>query len=239
VGDHRVHPDRRVPNIDRCSMSFKGIFTSISRISLVAITSIIGILILLGYFFPTPALTYLRTILLNWAVILTGVAVFLGVGNLLLLHYKKIQHKQKDAIYSIIMIVAMAVTLLLGLAGRYIPLSETLYNGIFNYVQLPIEASLMAILVVTLTYAAIRLLRRRPNLLSIVFLLSALFILFFTVSVPFLGEVIPGLSAIFRPVLSQVLAAAGARGILLGVALGILATGLRVLFGADRPYGGK
>jgi hypothetical protein len=114
-----------------------------------------------------------------------------------------------------------------------------LYNGIFNYVQLPIEASLMAILVVTLTYAAIRLLRRRPNLLSIVFLLSALFILFFTVSVPFLGEVIPGLSAIFRPVLSQVLAAAGARGILLGVALGILATGLRVLFGADRPYGGK
>jgi hypothetical protein len=29
---------------------------------------------------------------------------------------------------------------------------------------------------------------------------------------------------------------AGARGILLGVALGIIATGLRVLLGADRPY---
>jgi hypothetical protein len=29
---------------------------------------------------------------------------------------------------------------------------------------------------------------------------------------------------------------AGARGILLGVALGIIATGLRILLGADRPY---
>jgi hypothetical protein len=31
---------------------------------------------------------------------------------------------------------------------------------------------------------------------------------------------------------------AGARGILLGVALGSLTTGLRILIGADRPYSG-
>jgi hypothetical protein len=31
----------------------------------------------------------------------------------------------------------------------------------------------------------------------------------------------------------------GARGILIGVSLGILTTGLRVLFGTDRPYGGN
>jgi hypothetical protein len=220
-------------------MKSKGLFSSISRISLVAITSIFGVLVLLGYFFPTPALTYLRIILMNWAVILTGVAVFIGVGNLLLVHSKKIQHKQKDSFYSIIMIVALVITFLLGLAGRYVPVSATLYNGIFSYVQLPVEASLMAILVVTLTYAAIRLLRRKLNLLSIVFLLSALLILFTTVSVPLLGEAFPSISALLRPFISQVLATAGARGILLGVALGILATGLRVLLGADRPYGGK
>jgi DNA-binding beta-propeller fold protein YncE len=39
--------------------------------------------------------------------------------------------------------------------------------------------------------------------------------------------------------IAQVLAGAGARGILLGMALGILTTGLRILFGADRPYGGN
>jgi hypothetical protein len=96
----------------------------------------------------------------------------------------------------------------------------------------------MALLAVTLTYASIRLLRRRLNLLSVIFLITALLILFGTASLPFLGEV-PGLSAVVRPIIAQVFAAAGARGILIGVALGTLATGLRILFGADRPYGDK
>jgi len=42
-----------------------------------------------------------------------------------------------------------------------------------------------------------------------------------------------------RPFIAQVMAGAGARGILLGMALGTLTTGLRILFGADRPYGGN
>jgi hypothetical protein len=41
-----------------------------------------------------------------------------------------------------------------------------------------------------------------------------------------------------RAWISQVWAAGGARGILLGVALGATATGLRVLLGTERPYGG-
>jgi hypothetical protein len=35
------------------------------------------------------------------------------------------------------------------------------------------------------------------------------------------------------------LSGGGARGLLLGIALGTLLTGLRVLFGVDRPYGGN
>ena len=96
----------------------------------------------------------------------------------------------------------------------------------------------MALLAVTLTYASIRLLRRRLNLLSVIFLVTAVLILLGTAPLPFLGT-IPGLSDLVRPFISQVLAAAGARGILLGVALGTLTTGIRILFGADRPYGGN
>jgi len=109
---------------------------------------------------------------------------------------------------------------------------------IFNAIQLPVEASLMALLAVTLTYASIRLLRRRLNLLSVIFLLTALLVLFGTTSLPFLGEV-PGLGGFMRQIITPIFATAGARGILLGVALGTLTTGLRVLLGADRPYGGK
>jgi hypothetical protein len=53
------------------------------------------------------------------------------------------------------------------------------------------------------------------------------------IEVPFLhGEM--GL----RSLLVQIPAVAGARGVLLGVALGAIATGLRILMGVDRPYGG-
>ena len=95
----------------------------------------------------------------------------------------------------------------------------------------------MALLAVTLTYASIHLLKRRFNLLSVIFLVTALLILLGTAPLPFLG-VIPGLSDWVRPFITRVMAAAGARGILIGVALGTLTTGLRILFGADRPYGG-
>jgi hypothetical protein len=38
--------------------------------------------------------------------------------------------------------------------------------------------------------------------------------------------------------ITQVWALGGLRGILIGVALGTIATGLRILLGSDRPYSG-
>jgi len=219
-------------------VNLKGLFATISRSWLTAIAIAFGVLALIGYFFTSTILTGLRLLLLDLAVILAGFAVFVGVANLLNVHSKKIKRHDKSASYSTLLIIVLIVTFLLGLVARFFPAVNPLFNGAFNYIQLPVEASLMAILAVTLTYAAVRLLRRRFNWLSVVFLVTALLIIFGTVSLPFLGEV-PGLSGLVRPLLSQVFAASGARGILLGVGLGTLAMGLRVLFGADRPYGGK
>jgi hypothetical protein len=106
---------------------------------------------------------------------------------------------------------------------------------IFNNIQLPVETSLMAILAVILIYAGVRLSGRRLNLFTIVFLVTAVVILL--VSGPLFGIDLPGLVEL-RAWIARVPAAAGARGILLGVALGIVATGLRLLSGSDRPYRG-
>jgi len=95
----------------------------------------------------------------------------------------------------------------------------------------------MGLLTVSLIYAAIRLLRRRADLMSVVFLVTALLLILASATLPF-GN-IPVLGNLVRPWITQILALGGARGILIGVALGTLTTGLRVLFGADRPYGGN
>jgi len=200
-----------------------------------------GILVLAGYFIPLPFLTDLRTYLVDTAVILAAFALFVGIFNLLIVHWNKIHLKQKGMAYSVVLIISMVTTFLLGLV---LGPQNVWVSNIFNYVQLPVEASLMALLAVTLTYASIRLLRRRLNLLSIVFIVTGLLMLLSTAPLPFLGNLfvingVPLLSGYLRLFIAQVLAAGGARGILLGVALGTLTTGLRILFGADRPYGGK
>ena len=207
-------------------MKLKGLLST-------AVAIATGLIVLVGYFVEIPILVNLRVTILNWVILLAAVALFVGLFNLLAVHADKIRNKQKGGIYSLVLIFSLLTTLILGLWLRP---DHALMALIFNAIQLPVETSLMAMLVVTLTYASIRLLRRRNNLISIIFLVTALLILLGTAPLPFVGYV-PILSDLIRPFIAQVLAAAGARGILIGVALGSLTTGLRVLFGADRPYG--
>ncbi len=197
-----------------------------------AVAIAVGLLVLAGYF--VPALAGLQSLLLDWAMILAGAAALVGVFNLISVHGEKIRKRETGSVYSALLILTLFATFIFGLLlGPEHPAMRMVVSGVI----VPIEASLMAIVAVTLLYAAIRLLRRRLDLMSVVFLVSALLILVGSASLPF-GE-IPILGDMLRPWMTQVLALGGARGILIGVALGILTTGLRVLTAVDRPYGGK
>jgi hypothetical protein len=212
-------------------VKIKGLFST-------AIAILCGLVVLAGYFVRLDVLVNASKTLVMWAVILMGFAVLLGIINLLIVHIRNVTHKQKGSLYSFILIFAMLVTFVIGLMSRSFPNVSPAFDFAFRAVQIPVEKSLMALLVVTLTYASIRLLRRRLSVFSIIFIVTGLLILLGTAPLPFLGDT-PLVSDILRPAITQVLAASGARGILIGVALGALTTGLRVLFGADRPYGGK
>jgi hypothetical protein len=206
---------------------------NLSTLVLALIAILSGVIVLVGYFVPIPAFVTVRTIFTGWAMVLATVAIMLGVFSLLSVHLRKL--RTKEAFYSFLLIVSLVATFaLVLLRGSTDPISVLVYNS----VQVPVEASLMALLAVTLLYATIRLLRWRADLMGIIFILTALVIVLGTAPLPILGSV-PIISEYVRPVIAQVFAAAGARGILMGVALGTLMTGLRILFGADRPYGSK
>lgn len=202
------------------------------RIVALVLAVLVGLIVLVGYFIP--ALAPLQNILLNWAIILAGSAALVGVLNLILVHGTKISQREKGTVYSSILLVCLFATLLFGLV---LGPDNTNIRLLVNAVIIPVEASLMALLAVTLVYASVRLLRRRANLMSVLFLATALLMLVGSATLPF-GE-IGALNNFLRPWFQHVLALGGARGILIGVALGTLTTSLRVLFGADRPYGGK
>lgn len=193
----------------------------------------VGIVVLLGYFLQIDLLVNVRITFLEWATILIGVALLVGVANLFMVHWNRATSDHPNRYNSIALLVGLVLTLLIvGYFGPTDPISV----WIFNYIQIPIEASLMALLSIVLIYAGVRLLRRKPNLLTIVFIATAVVILL--MSGPLFGIDIPGLAEL-RIWIGKVPAVAGARGILLGISLGIIAAGLRILMGADRPYGGN
>jgi hypothetical protein len=202
------------------------------RVFTVVIAIAAGVLILFGYFYPP--LAGVQVLLLNWALIFAGAAALVGVFNILFVHADKIRRNEKGSMYSALLIVSLVATMIFGfILGP----EHSIMQLVVNAVILPVEAALMGILTITLLYAAIRLLRRRADVMSILFLLTAAVVLLGSATLPF-GDV-PVIGTTLRPWVTQVLAVGGARGILIGVALGTLTTGLRVLFGMDRPYGGN
>ena len=201
-------------------------------ISNAIIAVISGVLVLLGYFFP-GVFGNIQSILIGWAIILAAFALLLGILNLARVHWKKAGSDGPNRIYSIVLLISLFITIIVvsisGPTG-----SASLW--IFNSFQVPVEISLLAVLAVVLVYAGARLLTRRPKWYTVLFLVTVLIVLLGSVPLFFLGEVAPLIAV--RSWLAQVPAVAGARGLLLGVALGTVATGLRILMGMDRPYGG-
>ncbi len=190
-----------------------------------------GLIVLAGSF--VPALQEEQQLVLNWAIILAGTAVVVGIFNLVLVHAGRIQKKEKGGGYSAILLVCLLASFVFGLIlGPDHPGIHQLVGAII----VPAESSLMGLLAVTLLVGAFRLLRRRVSLMSIVFLVTAVLMLLASATLPF-GE-IGALTTLVKPWLQHVLALGGARGILVGMSLGALVTGLRVLIGVHRPYEG-
>lgn len=200
--------------------------------ALVAIA--VGLGVLVALFLPYPWLDAISTYLIDTAVIVAAFALFLGLLNVLRVHAHRIHRGQPGGFYSIVLISAMLLVLVLGLLpmpGQTSGPSQPVVSWIFQYVQWPIQASLSALLVFFLVTAAYRLLRVR-NLESAVMLSVALLVLAAGLTV----GLVPALSDL-RSWILDVPAMAGVRGILLGVTLGILLTGIRLLAGVERPYG--
>lgn len=198
----------------------------------------VGIIVLAGYFIPS--LDNVRFALLRTGLVLAAVALLVGIINLATVHIKKIRKESENSGYSLILLIAMAVTLIVGfidmiqtyLVGRP---NFQITNWIFTNIQLPIEASLLAVTTISLIYAAAGILRKRMDMFSISFFFVVLLVLLGSFSIP--PATLPFLQVI-RDWILRVPALGGARGLLLGIALGTITTGIRILLGTDRPYGG-
>ena len=204
---------------------------------LTAVAVAVGLVTLVGYF--TPALLGLRLQLVAWAGTLAAVAVWVGVISLLRTHVEKISNQSPGWFYSLVLFLSLAVVLLISMLAPLFGWGSGAANAanswIFTYIQSAIGAAISGLLVFFLVYAGFRILRRQPSVISIVFVVVAVISLVGMAPLPASAPDL-GLRDLWIWI-SQVPAVAGARGLLIGIALGVVATGIRLLLALDRPYG--
>lgn len=186
----------------------------------------VGLITLLDFFFRNPLLDAVGDAFRQWTIILAAFALLLGLVNLLTVHlWRAVRRNEPGSGLSAVLLVTAGLVIVLGLIFG---LPSGPMAWIFDNVYVPLQSTFLALVAFLLASAAYRSLRAR-NVETTVMLVAAL--------VVFLGEV-PWFSAL-ADVKNWVLAvpsAAGVRGILMGVALGTMATALRFITGLDRPY---
>jgi len=203
----------------------------VKRILPTVAAMVVGIIVLIDFFVDVGYINLMGRLFVDWAVILAAFALILGVLNLFLVHFRRIRTRQKGWPYSIILILTLWTVLVLGLLDPAGPQGQSV-RWIFQYVQYPLQAAffaLTAVFLLTAIYRAFRL-QRGENAW---FILAGILVLLGAAAVG--GWLWDGFASI-REWIMNVPALAGARGILIGVALAATITGLRLLLGVDRPY---
>ena len=205
---------------------------SISSSIYTVIAGAVGVIVLLGFFVEIEGLHLqdFQAILLDWAVTIAAFAFLLGAINVVRVNLMRIRQR-KGGLYSLVTLAAMLLVLVFGLTDGPHSLAV---QWTFKWVLVPLQATLFSLMAFFVVVAAWRVFRLR-NLESALLLLVGVLILVSQVPLKFpWAEDLAG----FKNWILAVPATAGARGIILGVTLGIVTTGLRLLLGIDRPYSG-
>jgi len=218
------------------------------------ITALGGFVLIVAYFIP--ATQGWGEVAAIWFDILAAIAFVLGGGNLLKIHLKKVSDRRAGWAYSLITVFAFLLTLFVGLgkvgvnpnhmypdflsSGNYREIGSPFW-WLYEYAFKPLTATMFAMLAFYIASAAFRAFRAK-NFEAILLLSTAFIILlgrtfagvFLTAWLP---DSLSGLRIENMTIhIMSVFNTAGNRAIMIGIALGIASTSLKVLLGVDRSY---
>ena len=212
------------------------------------LTAAIGLLMLLSFFVPHQAVSVPADFFQACAVILVAFGYVLGGANALRVNFDSIYKRQPGWQYKAVLVVSLLATVIFGAVegpGFLNPgmRSKWIYDNIYS----PMSSTMFALLAFFIASAAFRAFRIRTVEAG---LLAAAALIVMLGRVP-LGDVLsdwlfqakwlPGvphtlhLSTIEEWIMN-VPQNTAKRAILIGAALGVMATGLRVIFGIERSY---
>ena len=192
------------------------------------IVAIVSGLLMLGALFFQPYASPYLALMLNWLIILSSSALLVGIAGLVVNHLGFIVKARKGCLYSLVLLVSFFATIVFGII---LGMDNPDFLQGLSAILLPMQTALMALIALVLMSAAIKIFRQRGwSILTVSFAVSALLFLFLNLG--FVRFDSNPASQNFVAII-QGLPMIGARGLLIGVALGALLMGLRVLFGQE------
>lgn len=189
-----------------------------------------GALVLLDYFTDGSPVDNAAEVLSLWVSFIIGFAVLIGVINILRVHVGRIRRREPDQIYSLVLLVSAIVVIGAGVYGKVTGMRDDVTNWIFQYIYQPLSATFFSLLAFLMIATAVRVLRLR-TVESSLLLVGAVIVLLGQVAISPISN-FAAISQWFQdyPVQGAI------RGILIGAALGAIATSLRYLLGVDNQY---
>ncbi|NTW97191.1 MAG: hypothetical protein HGB28_01410 [Oscillochloris sp.] len=210
------------------------------RLVAVLIAGVSGLIVLLDFAGSGVIVAVIARALVGWAALITAIALLIGIMSVAWSHIERVRQRSTDWGYSLVLLAGMLLVIVVGIlfplpgrGGVVLPssLAEQPIHLIFNMLYAPIASSLLALLAFFSLSAALRALGRR-SVDAIVIITIAVIVL--VAQLPPVYS-LPGVAAVLQW-MNDYVALAGARGLLIGAAIGALVASVRVLLGFDLPY---
>ena len=203
------------------------------------VTAVIGIFIVLSFYVPHHIVSVPADYLQQCAVIVVAFGYVLGGANALTVNLSAIARRQPDWQYKIVLVAMLVFTVAIGLKeGRHWQDDKTISMFLYNEIYSSMQSTMFALLAFFIASAAFRAFRVRTVEAG---LLAAAALIVMLGRVP-VGDQITGwlpgplrLGAV-QDWIMNVPQNAAKRAVLMGAALGVMATGLRVILGIERSY---
>jgi hypothetical protein len=198
-----------------------------------AVLFLSGLILLVEYCWKDATLTAVATELNNWAVVIGAFALGLGAYSLVMRHGRIIYRRESMWPYSTILLITMLTFIVVGLTTGSVTSFQ--YNWIYGAIIQPVSSTLYGMNAFFIASACYRAFKAR-SLEALLLLLAAIFLMF--LNAPIGGVIHPVLPMIGK-VIWDFSGATGMRAILIGIGIGTLALGLRIIIGEEKtPLGG-
>ena len=203
------------------------------------ITAVIGLCMIVGFFVPHQLISVPADFFQASVIIVLAFSYFLGGANLLRVNFDAIYKRQENWFYKLVLVVALVATIVIGLAeGRGFLDQGMRSKWIYDNLYSPMQATMFSLLAFFIASAAFRAFRIRTTEAA---LLAVAALIVMLGRVPIGNLMTQWLPEPVRlgPVQEWIMnwpQNAAKRAILIGAALGVMATGLRVILGIERSY---